>query len=173
MNKQVMYSSTFHPGSQGGAVLVFSLIILLLLTIIGVSGMRATVMQERMTGNDRDRGSSFQIAEAGLRDAELYLASPVIGSFSTLTNTDGLYVAKTDGTSWWKGSLGNTVWSSGAVTGSLAGAQYIIEELQTIIGSDGSLEAGVPGADIYYRVSSRGELGVSKAIVILQSIYKR
>jgi len=173
MNKQRAHFPISLPGSQTGAVLAISLIMLLLLTIISVTGMRSTLMQERMTGNDRDRNSSFQLAEASLRDGEVYLSSPNIGAFSTTTTSSGRYVAKTDGNAWWKGIIGDTVWSSGSAAGSLTGGKYIIEELQTIIGSEGSLEAGVPGSDTYYRVSARGEYGVSQAIVILQSIYKR
>jgi len=176
MKKQTIHFSMPHHSKQTGAVMAISLIILLLLTLIGVTGMRSTLMQERMAGNDRDRNLAFQTAEAGLRDGESYLASPVLGTFATTTNTNGLYIAKTDGTVWWDGSLAATTWASngsGSVAGSLTGANYIIEELQTVIGSDGSLEAGVPGENKYYRVTARGESGTSNAVVILQSIYKR
>jgi len=173
MKNQNSYREMSLPDKQAGAVLAVSLIMLLLLTIIGTAGMNSSLMQERMTGNERNRNLSFQLAEAALRDGELYLASPSIGSFSTTTNTNGLYVAKTDGSGWWKGTIGDTVWSSGSVSGSLTGSKYIIEELQIIVGSDGSLEAGVPGSDSYYRVSARGENTASNAVVILQSVYKR
>ncbi|MTW23046.1 pilus assembly PilX family protein [Allochromatium palmeri] len=56
--------------SQQGAVLIVSLIMLLLLTIIGVSGMRGVTMQERMAGNLKEQYRSFQSAEAALRLAE-------------------------------------------------------------------------------------------------------
>jgi len=172
MKKQTFHCSSSLPGNQAGAVMAVSLIILLMLTLIGITGMRSTLMQERMAGNDRDRNLAFQLAEAGLRDAEIYLGSPVVGSFSTSVNSNGRYVAKTDGTSWWNNSA---VWSgtAGSVAGSLSGIKYIVEELQTIIGSEGSLEAGVPGISKYYRITARGESGNSNAVVILQSIYKR
>lgn len=55
---------------QQGAVLVVGLLILLLLTLIGTSAMQGTSMQERMSGNMRDRNLAFQAAEAALREAE-------------------------------------------------------------------------------------------------------
>lgn len=55
---------------QRGAVLLIALIMLLLLTIIGMAGMRDTNMQEKMAGNLRDQNLAFQAAEAGLRFAE-------------------------------------------------------------------------------------------------------
>ncbi len=60
---------------QRGAVLVISLIILLLMTIIGVSAMQGTTLQEKMAGNLRDGNIAFQAAEAALRDAENYLSA--------------------------------------------------------------------------------------------------
>jgi len=172
MKKQTIHFSMPHHSKQTGAVMAISLIILLLLTLIGVTGMRSTLMQERMAGNDRDRNQAFQLAEAGLRDGEAYLSLPVVGTFSTTVNSNGRYVAKTDGTSWWNNSA---VWSgsAGSVAGSLSGVKYIVEELQTIIGSEGSLEAGLPGLSKYYRITARGESGNSSAVVILQSVYKR
>ncbi len=58
------------PLTQRGAILVVSLIMLLLLTIIGLAGMRTTSLEEKMAGNSRDRALAFQSAEAALSIAE-------------------------------------------------------------------------------------------------------
>lgn len=55
---------------QSGAVLVIGLIILVVLTLLGVQGMRTNVAQERMAGNMRERNLAFQAAEAALRTGE-------------------------------------------------------------------------------------------------------
>lgn len=55
---------------QSGIALVVSFIILLLLTIIGVSGMKVTGLEEKMASNDRDQNVAFQSAEAALRAGE-------------------------------------------------------------------------------------------------------
>ena len=55
---------------QRGAILVSALLMLLVLTVIGVSVMQITRMQERMAGNTRDLNLAFQGAEAALREAE-------------------------------------------------------------------------------------------------------
>lgn len=69
------------PKRQSGAVLLIALIMLLLLTIIGMAGMRDTNMQEKMAGNLRDQNLAFQAAEAGLRFAE----QQAKGSYATLS----------------------------------------------------------------------------------------
>ena len=48
-----MIHRQFHP--QRGAILIISLIMLLVLTILGVTGMRTTVLEEKMAGNLRDK----------------------------------------------------------------------------------------------------------------------
>ena len=66
---------------QRGAVLAVSLVILLLMTLIGLSAMQSTSLEERMAGNTRDRNLAFQAAESGIRDAETFInglvANPV------------------------------------------------------------------------------------------------
>ena len=49
---------------QRGAILVIALFMLLLLTVIGLSSMRGTMMQENMAGNLRDSSLALQAAEA-------------------------------------------------------------------------------------------------------------
>lgn len=54
---------------QKGAVLMVSLMFLVILTMLGVTAMSGTTMEERMAGNTRDASIALQAAEAGLRDA--------------------------------------------------------------------------------------------------------
>ncbi len=56
--------------TQRGAILVISLIILLVMTVLGISSLRSATMQERMSGNNLDRQLAFQAAEAALRAGE-------------------------------------------------------------------------------------------------------
>jgi type IV pilus assembly protein PilX len=60
---------------QRGAALIVGLIMLLLLTLIGVAGMRDTLLQEKMAGNMRDREIALQAAESALRAAEAQLGN--------------------------------------------------------------------------------------------------
>jgi len=79
--------ATPHPHSillrQHGATLVISLIFLVLLTLIGVTAMQSTILQERMAGNSKERNIAFQAGEIGLRDAEVYLVGKSVWDFTT------------------------------------------------------------------------------------------
>lgn len=55
---------------QNGATLVVAMLMLLVLTVLGLTTMTMTRFEERMAGNSRDVNLAFQGAEAGLRDAE-------------------------------------------------------------------------------------------------------
>jgi type IV pilus assembly protein PilX len=75
---------------QSGMTLVVSLVILISLTILGVTSMQATRTEISMAGNLRESGYTFNAAEAGLRHAESF----VNNSISKTTYTDpsiGLY----------------------------------------------------------------------------------
>jgi len=52
------------PSRQNGIVLVVGLVFLLVLTIIGVTSLRTTTLEQRMAGNMQQRTVAFQDAEA-------------------------------------------------------------------------------------------------------------
>lgn len=56
--------------AQRGAVLIISLMFLVVLTLLAITSMSGTALEERMAGQYRDLNLAFQAAEAGLRDAE-------------------------------------------------------------------------------------------------------
>lgn len=59
-----------QPNKQSGSALIIGLLILLIITIIGVTTMQTTTLQEKMAGSLRDQDLAFQAAEAALREAE-------------------------------------------------------------------------------------------------------
>jgi type IV pilus assembly protein PilX len=60
-------------GNQEGAVLVIGLIILVVMTILGITAMQSTVVEEKMAGNFKDKDVAFRAAEAGLQLGLTYL----------------------------------------------------------------------------------------------------
>ncbi len=66
-NNRIIGSPHKH---QSGVVLVVGLIILLLLTLIGLTGMQTTGLEEKMASNMRDKNLAFQTAEATLKVGE-------------------------------------------------------------------------------------------------------
>jgi type IV pilus assembly protein PilX len=72
-----MNGMTFNPGRQQGAALVIGLILLLVLTILAVSGVFTSTMELRMVRNNQSQEHAFQAAEVAIEDA---LANPVLST---------------------------------------------------------------------------------------------
>lgn len=57
--------------AQQGASLITSLILLIVISMLGISAAQIALEEEKASRNDRDRQIAFQAAEAALDDAEL------------------------------------------------------------------------------------------------------
>ncbi|MCG7201295.1 PilX N-terminal domain-containing pilus assembly protein [Marinobacter pelagius] len=75
---------------QSGAVLLTSLLILLVLTLLALSGMQGAQLQERMTSAVREGQVALEAAEFAVREGEQYLEDQTVtlGNFGT---SGGLY----------------------------------------------------------------------------------
>ncbi len=147
-----------RPRGQRGATLIVTLIVLVLITLIGVSSLRSTTMEEKMAGNSRDRDKAFQAAEAVTR----YCLDKIANDTYTLTKLTPRTV--TEGKQHWelpatwadnsKADVLNTAtWTSAG----LAESPRCIVEL---LGTGGS-----------YRVTGRAVGGQKETIVMLQATY--
>lgn len=157
---------------QGGMTLVVSLIFLLILTILGVTAMNTSSLQQKMAGNMRDSDMALQAAETGLRGGE--------GQLNLLYVT-GKPVADTSGSSgvWSQGTtnvLLDSWWTANGITytGSLgySNPQYVIEEADYVPDSLVLQKGGQQSGTQYYRISSNsvGVSPMSKAT--LQETYR-
>lgn len=99
-----MKQLTIHK-QQKGAALIVGLIMLLVMTIIGISGMSETIMEEKMLLNFRDRNAAQHAADSSLRATEAWMAQ------QTLKPTP---IKKVDcSTPPLCGATGNIVWDIG------------------------------------------------------------
>lgn len=61
-------SRSAHPHKQQGVVLVVSLLILLVLTLLGISSLDGSIMEEKMATNSQMATTTFQKAESSIRE---------------------------------------------------------------------------------------------------------
>lgn len=76
----------FNRDRERGATLVVALIVLLLMSVIGLSAYRGSWLNERMVSNQSDLERAFEGSEAALRDSEWVLTNK---SATLLTYTTG------------------------------------------------------------------------------------
>jgi len=158
--------------SESGSALIISLVFLLMLTMIGIASIQDSTLQERMSGNERDRNLAFQAAEAALRVGEDHLRQAgVIFSASGsngLMSPDYTGVRPVEDNYQW-GARSQSV--SDNYTGVQSSPRYTLEWLttQTFTPSD---EGEVPVVNSY-RVTARAVGGSDGAVVVLQSTVSR
>jgi type IV pilus assembly protein PilX len=88
--------NTLRRSRQKGVVLIMALILLLILTLIGVTAARMQTVEERMAQNDDNHQLAIQAAEATLRSAEGQLESQVYGPADFAANAPGLYILESE-----------------------------------------------------------------------------
>ena len=128
--------NTYTMKRQRGVSLLIVLLLLLIMTLLGLAGLRSTVMQERMSGNLLDRGIAFQAAETALREAEAIARTApdfpgTPGAAADSACVAGLCQLPTGAVDRWKtipaGEWRNATTTLGATNATQA--QFIIEEL--------------------------------------------
>lgn len=164
---------------QRGAVLFVALIFLLLLTMLGVSSMQTTVLEEKMASNTRERAIAFQAAESALRDAESYIEH--VTSVANFNGSDGLYgsdnpePSPADSSTWLENSSATREGTGLAKSG--APPRYMIKRAG-IYREDPSLNQDKPRPPRefwFFRNTARGVGGTEEggAEVMLRSYYGR
>ncbi|MEO8001076.1 MAG: pilus assembly protein [Arenimonas sp.] len=160
--------------NQKGVSLLIVLLLLLIMTLLGIAGLRSTIMEEKMSSNLLDRSIGFQAAEAALREAEVVAATaptfPVSGACAA-----GLCPAPTGAVAdRWNDTT--TAWRSATVSlGTLnaSAPQFIIEPLGVAPnwpGCDREIPQQPNCFSPRYRITARST-SAGRANVILQANY--
>lgn len=162
---------------QKGAALVISLILLVIMTLIGLAGVRGITQQERMANHSIDRSLAFQSAEAALREIELLVEAkkptPTSGACSVVDGLMRCPAPANDAAPRWLDDA-FAFWTNATLVGTGALAvtpQYFVEYL----GSNFECQPGIgtfSESCKRYRITVRSNDGTgSRSYVMLQSIY--
>lgn len=160
---------------QTGMALITGLIFMVVLTLLALAAMRTTTLEERMSGNARDRDMAFQAAEAALRAGEQVVQGATLPTFAFGTANTPRIPAGTLTTYWqnthpWA-TQSNAAWQP---AGTSAAPRFVIEEMgATAGGGGGGLGIGALNDEGVYRVTARGVGSSADTVVILQAVYQR
>ncbi len=167
---------------QTGAVLFTGLITLVVLSLVAVSSMQGSTLEQRMAGNINDQMLAFEAAEAALFEAELLIQSDTLtlADFQT-DDTDGLYEINSD--IIWLGIQDGTVNTRPCVdfvpdsTNPITTApSYVIQYLgltntyKPPTPSDPDVNTADPVIELY-RITARGTGRSNNSVVVLESTY--
>ena len=179
-------SPTCH--NQRGVALVMALVFLTLLTIIGVTAMGTTSLEEKMATNTRDRNLAFQSAETALLAAETWISGLAAEPGTWADATKGRYAFDSALTTpiWesvvWSGANvvvypctpddGNPNDSSSCVGGTRTTISKVMTQPKYIVERMGPVDFSAPNT-IAYRITARGTGSSDAAVTMLQSTYVR
>lgn len=179
-------TSTATKHNQSGIALAISLVFLLLMTIIGVSAMSTSALQEKMAGNLKDKHWSFNASESAVMAGERVLCLNYEGRIPVIdpTNTtDGLYRTSITGIPVWQSVdwAGTDVFTHPDYPAAFSGSnfaqppRFIIEEVQEVreglTGGGGYSDAGK--SRMMYRVTGRGVGGTANAVSMVQTTFAK
>lgn len=166
-------------GREGGAALIVSILILIILSLLGLTAVRTTTLEEKMAGNLRDNDLAFQAAESVMREAEGFVEGVV--STNAFNDAGGLYSSATADPDYlaaatW--SAANSAAYSGTITGVATQPRYIVKYLGVVSTTGGALNIGgygnqQAGSLHAFRITTRGTGGRDTTQVVLQDYYGR
>lgn len=176
-----MNSPSFNH--QNGAVLVVGLMMLLVLTLLGLSSSNVSMMQERMAGNVSEYNAAFQSAENTLREIEQRLQNYTTTSSGGLdvvpdwseTSLNRFDCSMSEVSDWTATSIASTDWDTAPDTGN----KYIVVKLSDYMAGGvrfGSSCRPVSQADMntsgeYFLIVASAPLPSGTSDAIVQSIF--
>jgi type IV pilus assembly protein PilX len=171
---------------QRGAILVTSMLFLLVLTVLGVTVMKMSNMQERMAGNTRDVNLALQGAEAALRYGEFTVnpfetpsAPPAAKTFANGC-VSSICLPGELPTALDKPALFN--WSTAReyrenatqdMTNLAQDPRFVVEEIAFVRDSLGRGQDYIEPGRVFYQVSSHSSGASGQTNVVLQSTFAR
>src|SRR5574337_144277 len=162
-----------NMNKERGVALFISLVLLLVLTIIGVSAVQTTSLEERMARNTHDSVLAFEAAEVALRSGETFLRTsvnstalfPVGGNNGLWKGSDYGQAEHWEQANIWTGS--NSVQlAANSIAGVAEQPRYIIEWVASVQRTDNPYMQGSSYSSLFdrieiFRVTARGVGGTT------------
>lgn len=163
--------------NQQGTTLVISLILLLLATLIGISVIKTSELEEKMSYNLQDKNVAFTAAESALLAGENWilalttepLANTACQQFPCVQKLYTSVDVAAQDANWWQSnsaSYGNRL---GVVK---SPPHYIIEYVRFVADSP-AVGQGVPTGSHYYRITARGTGATDNSQAVVQTTIAR
>ena len=163
-----------------GAALLIGLLMLTVMSLIAVSSMQSSTLQELMSGNMQDQFTAFEAAEAAMRAAEEFLDSGTLDlSAFDGDKSDGLLANLYDEVwkevNWTDSDSRKPLITIGGVNSQ---PRYVVQHLGPVsppedqLNIDNDYGSGAPQPIAqYFKITARGTGGSDNSVVVLESVY--
>lgn len=176
-----------HPVGERGFALFATLVIVIIVGLLAVSGLRTTELTEVLAGNSIQRSRALQGAEGGLIEAERSAKVMVERRvFASPDAADGVFTRDAVGDLWWREDdyEGSQVSQDDSYPGVVSPPIYVVEEIGNYESDGGS---GVVNLDrgggryglrtdsgrqvVLYRMQSKGVGSTDDSKALVESLY--
>ncbi|MEM7303993.1 MAG: PilX N-terminal domain-containing pilus assembly protein [Pseudomonadota bacterium] len=181
MNKLLNHYRYKYPSQRHrGVALVIGLIMLTMVTLLAITSMQSTTLQELMSSNLKDQMTAFEAAETAIRSAEQFLESDALnlGAFDD-DYSDGLIKFTYDDV-W-----GQIDWATESeqiadIPGVTSAPRYVIQYIGPVIpdvGNQLNVENAYGQSSAtdtlveMFKITARGTGGSDSTVVVLESMY--
>lgn len=172
----------YHGPRERGAALAIALVFLLLMTIIAMTAVSTSTLEEKMSANQKDQHVGFQAAESALREGEQlvysFLERPPITATDNSNPSTEVWAYTAPGDFFdplfdWnsKGVEYGTLDATGNdLTEPAKDPRYVVEERATRT-DDENMPTGytAPPSRFYYRITAHGTGTTNRAQSMTQS----
>jgi type IV pilus assembly protein PilX len=174
-------SKSFSARSQRGAALVTALLLLVVMTILALSVMQMSRVQERMVGNTRDLNAAFEAAEAAVRNGEAMIhkqATPPGDCSSAPSCISWIQGSVPDLASqsadWWTNNATPFADPAGNPMSAVKlNPTYVIEHVGFVLTGDGGSGYDPPVGRDFYQVTGRSTGASGLANTVVQTTFAR
>ncbi len=179
--------SISNSAHDGGFVLVTTLVIVIVVGILAISGLRTTELTEVLSGNSIQRARAFDAAEGALIEAERSIADSTGRRIVASSNaSNGVFSEGAVDEVWWRTDdyAGALQVEDGSYPGVVSSPIYVVEEIGSYESDGGtgiiSLDRGgasyggltASGKEVsLYRLQSRGVGSTNSAQAIIESLF--
>jgi type IV pilus assembly protein PilX len=180
-----MMERNINRSKQQGIVLVIGLIMLTVMTLLAVTSIQSSGLQELMSNNTKDKVIAFEAAESAIRAAEAYLDAQGainIGAFDN-DESDGLLANLYD-EAWSEASIDWVGINSDAIEVDVMGGvtsmpRYVIQHIGPVVPDvdeqlnvDNSYGSAATDSIIeMFKITARGTGGSNNTVVVLEAMY--
>jgi type IV pilus assembly protein PilX len=165
---------------ERGTVLVFAMVMLLILTLLGITAVTTSSLQEKMAGNLRDQYMAQEAGDSILRDGEGWVfkqtakptpsCSPNSSERVWNSSCTAILGVETKDDSWWSS---NGFLSTQANNYLAQEPRYVVQLLQTVPSNPQVALSGPKKYVLYYRVTGWSVGASNFARGSLQSLFTR
>ncbi len=165
--------------NQQGSILVFSLVILLIMTLLSTTAMRTSILEEKIAGNNHNQKTAFQAADSALNETEQMLQTMAwqgdlatkfgreeSGYYNQIRDTPNIH----NSNNWNR----TTTFSAALLPGTQNAPQVTVENLGITLPLESQNYSGnSERATQISRITVRATGATESAVVILQSYLRK